>query len=113
MSELRRYGVTVIRGGDVRELHQGIRYERGRAVAYRCPRCDGLHPLDPRDYDEARGLYVGRRCGEAARVADFRARANAYRRRYWWAHPEFRERELGRMRQRMRALRAAAREAGS
>jgi hypothetical protein len=80
MSEEKVYDAIVVRAGAVRTLRQGIKYEAGRAVAYRCPLCGALHPLDARDFDEGRGLYVGRHCGEGSR-AEARRRASAdYRR---------------------------------
>lgn len=58
--------VTTVARGAVRELHQPIRYHEGRAQSYRCPDCDQLHPLTPRDWDEARQVYAGRACAGKA-----------------------------------------------
>lgn len=51
-----------------RIVNQGIIYRAGVAVAYRCPGCGETHPLDRRDWDEARQQYAGRFCASTEPV---------------------------------------------
>jgi hypothetical protein len=109
VSETKTFDATIIRAGEYRTLRQPIRYENGRAVAYRCPDCHGLHPLHQRDWDEARGVYAGRDCGAGPpRIVAVRAAKNAYQREYYATHPEFRDRQRQRAREWQRARRAEA-----
>lgn len=85
------------RVGEHRELRQGIVYRAGVAVEYRCPECGELHPLDRRDWDEARGHYAGRFCGRDLRIVTRRAKNAEEKRRYYAATPEYREREKARV----------------
>jgi hypothetical protein len=91
MSEEKVYDAIVVRAGHFRTLHQGIKYEAGRAVSYRCPLCGALHPLDPRDFDEGRGLYVGRHCGGESRAEARRRESAEYRRERYASDHDYRE----------------------
>jgi predicted RNA-binding Zn-ribbon protein involved in translation (DUF1610 family) len=107
MSETQTFDAIIVRRGDYRELKQGIVYRAGVAVEYRCPDCGETHPLDRRDWDEARGVYAGRRCGEGARMVRVRANSNAYNRRRYREDAAYRARKLASDRARRATLRAA------
>lgn len=109
MSETKTFDATIIRAGTYTVLKQPIVYRAGVAVEYRCLDCGATHPLNPRDWDEARGLYAGRDCGAGPpRIVAVRANNAAYNRAYYATHPEIRDRKNRRARERHRERRRAA-----
>lgn len=90
MVTLDLFAAAGVRRGDARLVEQPFRYERGRAVSYRCPDCGALHPLNPRDWDEARGVYAGRDCGREPRIVAARSNSAGYQRRRYREDPGYR-----------------------